>query len=75
MLRIALSLNDDTLSYQADSTELFHVEKFKYVSKEYQDNASIFNGVERSKDLLMFANSLGQVKAISIKKGGLVWCR
>ncbi|TCN68553.1 outer membrane protein assembly factor BamB family protein [Acetobacteroides hydrogenigenes] len=75
MLRIALSLNDDTLSYQADSTELLHVEKFKYVSKEYQDNASIFNGVERSKDLLMFANSLGQVKAISIKKGGLVWCR
>jgi outer membrane protein assembly factor BamB/predicted MPP superfamily phosphohydrolase len=73
--RVALSLNCSSQSLPDSTAALPNASHLKHVSKLFQDNASIFSGVERAKDAVFLANSLGQIKAVSIKSGKQFWAR
>jgi outer membrane protein assembly factor BamB/predicted phosphohydrolase len=71
--RVALSLAENDLSGIKSSEEQPMIDNLQHLTRFYQDDASVFNAVERAGDLLVLANSLGQVKGIGVKDGKVAW--
>ena len=73
--RVALSLEHNDLSAIKSSPDQPANSSAKHARLVYQDSASIFQGVERLGDQVIFANSLGLVKSISVNGCKVVWTK
>ncbi len=73
--RVAISMSSNNLSAIKSSPEQLKIGTLAHATRFFQDDASIFNGVERTGDQLILANSLGVVKSVSVKTGKLTWSK